>query len=86
MEFHGVVNDKGVYCLSRASTRYPSVLQAILQIAACGLHLAGCIGARLGHGIKCLEGLSYVDSNVLWWWLQGSPDEIMYQICLPASV
>jgi hypothetical protein len=85
MEFHGVVNDKGVYCLSRASTRYPSVLQAIFQIAACGLHLAGCIGARLGHGIKCLEGLSYVDSSVLWWWLQGSPDEIMYQNLTPCK-
>jgi hypothetical protein len=85
MEFHGVVNDKGVYCLSRVSTRYPSILQAVLQIAACGLHLAGCIGARLGHGIRCLEGLSYVDNSVLWWWLQGTPDDIMYLTLNPCK-
>ena len=77
-EYHGVTKDNGIYCLSRASTRYPSVFAAILQIASCGLHLAGCIGARVGHGVKVLEGIQFVESAILWWWLQSAPDDIHY--------
>ena len=77
-EYHGVTCDRGIYCLSRVSTRYPSVLAAILQIAACGLHLAGCIGARVGHGVKELVGLQFVDRTILCWWLQNSSDDIYY--------
>ena len=84
MEFHGIVCNRGIYCLSKVSIQSPVILHAILHIAACGLHLAGCIGARIGHNVRVLEGVSFVDDSVLWWWLIGSPNDMQY-VHIPAT-
>ena len=54
------------------------LLAALLHVAACGLHLVGCIGARLGSGAATLEGMEDVPESFLWWWRSGRPKMSWY--------
>ena len=46
---------------------------AALHIAAFGLSLEGCIGARLGRGVAELQPIGEADHSYLWWWRRGEP-------------
>ena len=63
---------------AEANQNISEVLLAILHVAACGLHLVGCIGARIGCGIAVLEGVTGCDNSFVWWWQQGRPRETWY--------
>jgi hypothetical protein len=54
------------------------ILLALLHVAACGLHLKGCIGGRLGQGVSVLEGVAEMDESLLWWWVTGRPKTSWY--------
>ena len=41
---------------NEATESHSEVLAAVLQVAALGLHLVGCSGARIGIGVAALEG------------------------------
>jgi len=65
---------------ARANVKLSEVLMATLHTAACGLHLVGCVGARIGSGVAALEGLLECDASFLWWWRTGrSRDSWYYQ-------
>jgi len=69
--------------LTQAARQDLTTLQAILHVASCGLHLSGCVGARLGRGPQRLEALSY-DDSLIWWWLYHKPSQSRY-IRTPAT-
>ena len=64
---------RGVWHRVRANAKHGEVLSALLHVAACGFHLVGCVGGRVGHGIAVLEGVEEVDDSFLWWWREGRP-------------
>ena len=43
---------------ARASEQHSEVLVAALHVAACGLHLTGTVGCRIGRGVSVLEGVA----------------------------
>ena len=53
-------------------------MTAILHVAACGLHLQGCYGARLAQGVQVLEGMVDVDWSMLVWWPTDRPQITYY--------
>ena len=63
---------------ARNSSQYSEVLLATLHVAAAHLGLAGCIGARIGHGASALEGLVECDHTFLWWWHTGKSKTSWY--------
>ena len=58
--------------------RAAEVLHAALHVAACGLHLRGCIGVRVGRGVRVLEGILDMDASFLWWWAASRPSLSWY--------
>ncbi len=69
---------------AEANRSSSEVLIAALHVAACGLHLVGCIGARIGHGVSVLEGVAECDWSFLWWWRAGHT-EVTYYHETPAT-
>ena len=65
------------YQLTKSATRYPQLFQAILHVAACDLHLAGCVGARLARGVSVLKGSTCEDS-LHWYWIIGKQSSLGY--------
>ena len=63
---------------AEANARHSEIVWAILHVAACGFHLVGCIGARVGGGVAKLEGLVQCDHSFLWWWRRGDPRNSWY--------
>ena len=66
------------WCAARANEHLSEVLLAVLHVAGCGLHLKGCIGARIGSGASTLEGIVECDASFLWWWRRGRAGEAFY--------
>jgi len=58
---------------ARSSSQHSELLLATLQVAATSFSLAGCIGARIGHGVSALEGIVECDHTFIWWWHVGRP-------------
>ena len=52
---------------AKASSQHSEVLLATLHVAASHFGLAGCIGARIGHGASALEGILECDHTFIWW-------------------
>ena len=46
---------------AKASSQHSELLVATLHVAATHFGLAGCIGARIGHGVSALEGIVECD-------------------------
>jgi hypothetical protein len=65
-----VVNDGKTNVLSQRARQQPLLLHAILSIAANDLHLSGCVGARLAHGLVKLPPLPSISDTLLWTWPQ----------------
>ena len=63
----GWLQQNNVWRRARANVKLSEVLMATLHIAACGLHLVGCVGARIGNGVAALEGILECDASFLWW-------------------
>ena len=63
---------------AESNARHVLVLLALLHVAACGLHLVGCIGGRVGQGVSVLEGVAEIDDTFLWWWDSGKPKVSFY--------
>ena len=49
-----------------------------LQVAACQVHLGGCVSIRIGRGAHECEGVSDMDDGLLLWWMPGREQEIMH--------
>lgn len=62
----------------KANSELNEILLAALHVAACGLHLVGCVGARIGNGMSVLEGVSGCDDSYVWWWKRGEVDNSRY--------
>ena len=73
----GWLYDKG-WQTAKANAQLGDVITAILHVAACGLHLQGCYGARLAQGVQVLEGMVDVDWSMLVWWPTGRPQITYY--------
>ena len=65
-ELYTINRVAGTYSLSRPATKNPMILHAILHMASCGLHLAGCTGGRLLAGLPRTEGVAGYDDSVIW--------------------
>ena len=63
---------------AEANRLHSEVVAALLHVAACGLHLIGCVGGRVGRGVAVLEGVAEVDASFLWWWRAESPRQSWY--------
>ena len=48
----------------------------LLQIASSELHLAACLGARLGFGSSRLTGMKCFRASSMWYWLQTRPQDM----------
>ena len=62
----------------RDNQRMGKVLLAGLQVAACQLHLDGCISLQLGRGARKLEGIANLDDGLLIWWDPSKSQEVMH--------
>ena len=62
----------------KANREMSEVLHALLHVAACGLHLRGCVGGRVGRGVPVLEGVQEIDDSFLWWWNSTDHDSTWY--------
>eukprot|EP00973_Karenia_brevis_P017288 2372432-Karenia_brevis.AAC.1 len=51
----------------RENQHYSEILTAALYVAACGMHLQGCVGIRAGRAVRVLEGISGLDSSESWY-------------------
>ena len=58
---------------TKATAGHTETLMAALHIAAFGLGLEGCIGARLGCAVAKLQPIPEADHSYLWWWRRGEP-------------
>jgi len=77
----GWLNDQG-WRRAEANITLSEVLLAALHVAACGLHLSGCIGVRIGSGVSALEGvIGYDGMSFLWWWHKGDTSRSWYYEC-----
>ena len=56
---------------AKASSQHSELLVATLHVAATHFGLAGCVGARIGHGVSALEGIVECDQTFIWWWHVG---------------
>ena len=63
---------------AKASSQHSELLVATLHVAATHFGLAGCVGARIGHGVSALEGIVECDHTFIWWWHAGRPKECWY--------
>ena len=54
--------------------KHYAVYLAALQCAACGLHLAGVVTARLAAGACSLPGAHGAGDSVICWWHRSRPD------------
>eukprot|EP00975_Prorocentrum_lima_P044769 9377336-Prorocentrum_lima.AAC.1 len=62
IEYAGIVHSVGCgWILSDAARCDVTLFLCLLFIAFCGLHIAGCIGARLATGVNCLNASSSVE-------------------------
>ena len=61
------------------------VLLAGLQVAACQLHLEGCVSLQLGRGARKLEGIANMDDGLLIWWDPSKPQEVMHSSHAPSN-
>ena len=64
----GWASTESGWMLTKNSQRYPWLLVAIMALASCGLHLSGCIAARLGRRAPQLPGLHDFEQATLCWW------------------
>lgn len=58
---------------ARANASVPDIVYAILYVAADGLHLNTCVGARLGQGLSTLPPLQDTGHTVIVWWRHDRP-------------
>ena len=66
-KFLGYTERQGTFSLTQAGKQnYQSL--CILHIAACGLHMAGCLGARLSYGEHQLPGMACFEDSLVWYW------------------
>ena len=72
----------GKWVLSKDARKYPIVLQAVLHVASCDLHLHGCIGARIGYGARSIEAIFGVDETIIVCW-QRTKTELSWQQWYP---
>ena len=63
---------------ARGNATLSDIVYAILHVAANGLHLNNCVGARLGQGIATLPPLEDIGHTVIVWWRQGRPRTVWY--------
>lgn len=77
-ELFAIVLQDGKFQPTKCSRQHPEVYFAVLHVASCGLHLTGCIGARLGSGCKVLEGISGYDDTVIWYWNHSRPSDVKH--------
>ena len=63
---------------AKANAFLSGIVYAILHVAANGLHLNNCVGARLGHGMSILPPLEDIGHTVIVWWRQGRPRTVWY--------
>ena len=47
----------------------------MLQVVASSLGLAGCVGARIGHGVATIEATLEMRCSLIWWWKRGCVSE-----------
>ena len=50
---------------AKANDQLHDVLTAVLHVAACGLHLQGCVGARLAQGVQTMEAVADLDWSLI---------------------
>ena len=50
---------------SRGNKENGRVLHAALYVAACCLHVTGCVGIRIGAGVRCVEAADF-DASLFW--------------------
>ena len=67
------------WTLTRDTTDNVFILNALLHVAACECGLVGCIGGRLGHGVRVLEGVSGIDDSLVMWWTIGRFGQMSWQ-------
>ena len=60
---------------TKNAAEHSEVLLAVLQVAASSFGLAGCIGARIGHGVATLESTLEYSESFIWWWKRGCVNE-----------
>ena len=48
-------------------SEHSEVLLAVLQVAASSFGLAGCVGARIGHGVAAIEATLQMRCSLIWW-------------------
>ena len=70
IELHAVTHNGTGNVLTQKARAHHHVFQAILHIATCHLHLDGCVGARLSHGIVKLRPLPNISNTLIWFWPQ----------------
>jgi len=70
---HGGESSPTRWLRAKASAQHSEVLLAVLHVAATHFGLAGCVGARLGHGVAKLESIVDCDRTLVWWWRSGRP-------------
>ena len=63
---------------AKANEQLHDVLTAMLHVAACGLHLQGCVGARLAQGVEVMEAIADLDWSLIVWWKTGRPSITYY--------
>ncbi|CAK0821250.1 unnamed protein product, partial [Prorocentrum cordatum] len=56
------------------SQKLSELVLAVLQVAASGFYLVGCVGAGVGNGVSALEGMVGCDRGFLWRWRRGRPE------------
>ena len=52
---------------TKNASEYGEVLIALLQVAASTFGLAGCVGARIGHGVATIESTLDMRCSLFWW-------------------
>eukprot|EP00959_Pyramimonas_sp_CCMP1952_P298713 6247766-Pyramimonas_sp.AAC.1 len=57
LEHLGWASTSAGWTLTRTSRRCPIVVVAMLQVASRGLHINGCVAARVGRKVPALPGL-----------------------------
>ena len=76
-ELHAIIFNHG-HVMSDAARQRPRVMQALLQVAACHLHLTGCIGRRLARGTHRLDALPDIHDSFIMWWRHHKPNDVNY--------
>jgi hypothetical protein len=63
-----VNNPSSGWHITKATGEHLKVYLALLHIAACGIHLEGCITARVGSGVGHISGLAGTEQSLVIWW------------------